>query len=106
MTKDTSLHKYLGLFRGKLDWTLLRGFHVLAKGMDNHDFKASDHKLLYLVVRPCTGRTKKELQGEVEKAYHDGRVPRNFYFSIIKTLVTAMILAYLYVTLRDLYYSY
>lgn len=52
LTKDTTLQGYHGLFKGKLDWTLLRGWRILAKGMDNHHYKWSDHKLLYVVVRP------------------------------------------------------
>lgn len=34
------------LMTGKLDWCLLKGFHVVSKRMGNEDFAASDHKLL------------------------------------------------------------
>lgn len=49
---DTTLHGYGGLYKGKLDWTLLRGLRVMGKGTDNDDFAASDHKLLHVTVRP------------------------------------------------------
>ncbi len=106
MTKDTTLHNYFGMFKGKLDWTLLRGMHVLAKGMDNHDFTASDHKLLYVVVRPCQGRTGEELDEDVRKAYHEGRVlinhTRNFYKSIAMTAVLTSSIVYCLLRLKDL----
>lgn len=54
-TKDTTLQDRWGIYKGKLDWTLLRGWHVLAKGMDNHGYRWSDHKLMYVVVRPAEG---------------------------------------------------
>lgn len=105
MTKDTSLHKYYNMFSGKLDWALLRGFHALAKGMDNHEYKASDHKLLYLVVRPCQGSTEAAFQEDVEKAYHEGRVlinhSRNFYRSIARSLAMTFAFIYIYLFLRD-----
>ena len=39
---------YFGLFQGKLDWILLRGLTPLRKGAGNHDYSASDHKLLWM----------------------------------------------------------
>lgn len=51
--KDTTLQGYHGIYQGKLDWTLLRGWRVLGKGMDNHFYRDSDHKLLYVIIRPC-----------------------------------------------------
>lgn len=54
LSKDTTLQSYRGLYRGKLDWTLLRGWHVLAKGMDNHHYRWSDHKLLYVLLKPVS----------------------------------------------------
>src|SRR5690606_21052694 len=44
---EYTLEGYFGLYRGKLDWMLFKGFNVLSKGTDNDDFSASDHKLLY-----------------------------------------------------------
>lgn len=47
--QDFTLWKARGwFFRGKLDWTLVRGMRVKTKGMDNLDFRASDHRLLWL----------------------------------------------------------
>lgn len=107
VTADTTLHGYAGLFRGKLDWTLMRGMHVLEKGMDNHDLGASDHKLLYVVVRPCEGESGEELQIDVERAYHEGRVPinhsYNFFRSIAGTLITAALLAIIAVFWKNYY---
>lgn len=98
-TKDTTLHSYMGCYRGKLDWTLMRGFHVLAKGMDNHDFSASDHKLLYVVVRACSGKSAKELEQDIEQAYRDGRVltnhSRHYYKSLTRSFLIALIFIYL-----------
>lgn len=59
METDTTLHGYRGLYKGKLDWTLLRGFRVLGRGMDNDDFAASDHKLLHVTVRPVVASEDK-----------------------------------------------
>lgn len=105
MSKDTSLHKYFNIFSGKLDWALLRGFHVLAKGMDNHDFKASDHKLLYVVLRPCFGANERELQRDLQRAYDEGRVlinhGKNFYRSIARSLALTFAFIYIYLFLRD-----
>lgn len=50
--RDTTLSNYRGWFTGKLDWLLLRGFHVFKCDIANHDFSASDHKLLFADVRP------------------------------------------------------
>ena len=36
--------------KGKLDWMLLRDMAVLDKQLANHDFSASDHKLLFVDV--------------------------------------------------------
>jgi endonuclease/exonuclease/phosphatase family metal-dependent hydrolase len=47
---DITLTNYRGLFVGKLDWTLLRGMECVGRGIDNHDYRASDHKLLYVDV--------------------------------------------------------
>lgn len=40
-------------FRGKLDWTLCRSMRIRRHGMLNDDFKASDHKLLWVDVEPA-----------------------------------------------------
>jgi hypothetical protein len=80
---DTTLQSHYGLYTGKLDWTLLRGWHVLSKGMDNHHYQWSDHKLMYVIVRPVEVDESSELgepdefgklcePGEVAyKEYHD-----------------------------------
>lgn len=49
---DTTYQIFRGLYIGKLDWTLLRGFRTIAKGFDNKNYSASDHKLMYVVVKP------------------------------------------------------
>lgn len=52
-SKDMTLHNYHRLYRGKLDWMLLRGWQVLAQGMDDENYQASDHKLLFCLIKPC-----------------------------------------------------
>lgn len=103
--KDTTLHGYFGLFRGKLDWTLLRGFRVLAKGMDNHDLRWSDHKLLYVVVRPCSGATHELLEADAAAAHRDGRALCSHTSSLSRTLlgtaVAASVVAYATLRVRD-----
>ncbi|CAG8463706.1 2623_t:CDS:2 [Ambispora gerdemannii] len=49
---DVTLHlpKYFGLYRAKLDWTLIRGFDVVKRWMGNHDYSASDHKYLMVAL--------------------------------------------------------
>lgn len=49
---DVTLVNVKGLFYGKLDWIFLRGFEVVDKGLDNMDYKYSDHKLLYAIISP------------------------------------------------------
>ncbi len=51
-TSTITLVNYWGLYRGKLDWTLLRGFRVNSKGLKNESYTASDHKLLILEICP------------------------------------------------------
>lgn len=70
LTKDTTLQGYYGLFKGKLDWTLLRGWTILAKGMDNHHYKWSDHKLLYVIVRPMEAADGEDAGKVAYKANH------------------------------------
>ena len=48
----TSLISYFGLYQGKLDWTLVRGFVACQKGSENDDYSASDHKLLWVDLVP------------------------------------------------------
>lgn len=68
---DTTLHGYRGLYKGKLDWTLLRGLRVLGKGTDNDNFTASDHKLLYVTVRPViVPKDEKKEPGKVAYEEH------------------------------------
>lgn len=54
-TSDITLHnpEYLGLFKAKLDWTLLRGFTVLEKSIGNQTYTASDHAYLALSIDRC-----------------------------------------------------
>jgi endonuclease/exonuclease/phosphatase family metal-dependent hydrolase len=71
VTKDTTLQGYSGTFTGKLDWTMLRGWHVLGKGMGNNHYKWSDHKLLYVILRPVL-----DDEGDIGKvAYDEYHVP-------------------------------
>lgn len=96
-SKDTTLHNIYGIFRGKLDWTLIRGFHTLAKGMDNHDFKASDHKLLFVIVRPVKPNPDASaFKREIIQAHNEGRVLINhhriFYRSILGTFASILLL--------------
>lgn len=43
---------YFGLFKAKLDWTLVRCFDVIARWRGNQDYKASDHVYLMVEVVP------------------------------------------------------
>ena len=50
-TRDWTLWHVKGMiFKGKLDWTLVRGTKILNWSMHNLDFAASDHRLLYLEI--------------------------------------------------------
>jgi endonuclease/exonuclease/phosphatase family metal-dependent hydrolase len=52
----TTLQYYKGIaFRGKLDWTLMRGFEVKRLGTANDNYAFSDHKLLWVCVSPLLG---------------------------------------------------
>ena len=52
-TNDITLRHpdYFGLFKAKLDWTLLRGFEVVNRWIGNHDYEASDHKYLMVEIK-------------------------------------------------------
>jgi hypothetical protein len=65
---DFTLESYGGWYRGKLDWTLLRGFRVISRHLDNNDFAASDHKLLVVVVAPIV---VPKGQDPGEQAHHE-----------------------------------
>ncbi|KAG9294806.1 hypothetical protein G9A89_008498 [Geosiphon pyriformis] len=49
---DITLHNpnYLGIYKAKLDWTLVRGFEVINRWMGNDDYSASDHKYLMVAL--------------------------------------------------------
>lgn len=52
----TTLQSYKGLvYKGKLDWTLLRSFAIVDSGTENDHFRFSDHKLLWVIVQPMIG---------------------------------------------------
>lgn len=51
---DNTLSNYRGWYTGKLDWLLLRGFLVKSKGLDNLDYAASDHRLMFVNVDHVT----------------------------------------------------
>ena len=50
--KDITIESYAGWYYGKLDWTLLKGLVCTEKSLGNHDYSASDHKLLFIKVVP------------------------------------------------------
>ena len=52
-TLDNPAWRYFGwsLMKGKLDWMLLRRLTVVSKDLGNHDYSASDHKLLFADVK-------------------------------------------------------
>lgn len=96
MTKDTTLQGYFGLFRGKLDWTLVRGCAVLAKGIDNHLYKWSDHKLLYVLLRPVTLSKEEDVNEDADlqksviigqRAFEGGHVRRNHSREMVTSLL-------------------
>lgn len=43
---ETTLSFWWGMFKGKLDWILVRGIAVIFRDIDNTKYSASDHKLL------------------------------------------------------------
>lgn len=45
---------YFGLFKAKLDWTLLRCLRTVKRVRGNDDYRASDHKYLMVQVVPDT----------------------------------------------------
>ncbi|KAJ8653285.1 hypothetical protein O0I10_011034 [Lichtheimia ornata] len=45
---------YFGLFKAKLDWTLLRCLRTVKRARGNDDYRASDHKYLMVQVVPDT----------------------------------------------------
>lgn len=45
---------YFGLFKAKLDWTLLRCLRTVSRARGNDDYHASDHKYLMVQVVPDT----------------------------------------------------
>lgn len=47
-----TLHSHWGWYEGKLDWMLMRGVRVHSCGQDNQDYAASDHQLLWAIIRP------------------------------------------------------
>lgn len=44
----TTLRSVKGFFNGRLDWTLVRGLRAVDYGLDNHDYRKSDHKLMWV----------------------------------------------------------
>jgi endonuclease/exonuclease/phosphatase family metal-dependent hydrolase len=60
IASDITVQNHAGLYSGKLDWTLCRNFDILEFGMDNHDFSMSDHKMLYVVIKPVNNNYNKE----------------------------------------------
>lgn len=62
-------------YSGKLDWMLMRGWRVIAKGLDNEGYRRSDHKLLWTEVVAFESNEEVE---EVGKAAHD------FYYKFIE----------------------
>lgn len=62
---DMTLSNYKGLYQGKLDWCLLRGFSVLSTEMGNMSYTASDHRLLSVISVP-EGAAVAESLGSVD----------------------------------------
>lgn len=50
----TTLRSVRGIFQGRLDWTLVRGLRTVDYGLDNHDYRTSDHKLLWVELEFVT----------------------------------------------------
>jgi len=61
---DFTLSNHWGIYYGKLDWVLLRGFEVLNKRIDNHKYTASDHKCLIADIKPSESINKKYYRGK------------------------------------------
>jgi len=57
---------YYGLFQGKLDWILLRGDSLRVKRsfLENHDYSASDHKLLCVEVEILSRQQSKDFHDQ------------------------------------------
>lgn len=67
-SKTLEIHGY----SGKLDWMLLRGWRVIANGLDNEGYRRSDHKLLWTeVVAFDDSDVSGDNGGDVGKAAHD-----------------------------------
>jgi len=94
INKDTTLQGYCGIFCGKLDWTLLRGFQVIGKGMDNHGYSASDHKLLYVIVRPIMLEDQTDPgRHAYQKQHHIINHQKEYISSLMWTGLTTVLLA-------------
>jgi len=89
--KDITLHnkQYFGLFYGKLDWLLVRGFDVTAKGSGNHDYSASDHKSLYVDVFATNIYARKYAKQVVQRT--------ELYFAKLLLVTIIVLLLALYV---------
>lgn len=70
----TTLQNYKGLFKGKLDWTLCRAFDVLDQGLSNDTYKASDHKLLWLLVKPIKNPSEDKLKTLLHATFNPPRI--------------------------------
>ena len=46
----TTLRSARGFFQGRLDWTLVRAMRAVDYGLDNHDYRKSDHKLMWVLL--------------------------------------------------------
>jgi hypothetical protein len=97
--KDTTLQAAFGLFKGKLDWMLLRGLYVRLQGMSNLDFKSSDHRLLYCVLEPVVEANNRD-PGRL--AYAEGHIGINWRRnSIAKTATIVFLLSFLILIWRQ-----
>lgn len=94
---DTTLRAISGLYSGKLDWTLLRGWLVKSKGMSNMNYKISDHRLLYVNISIFPTNTGED-PGIL--AYMQGFRKFNIYRGCVLRLLILIILLLIFLSTR------
>lgn len=76
---DMTLSNYCGLFQGKLDWCLFRGFHVKSYSMANINYEASDHRLLCVLVEPLLLQDCADPGPAALQTFHEQHDCKNIY---------------------------
>jgi hypothetical protein len=87
-----TLENYKGWYWGKLDWVLLRGFRPVDKGLDNLDYRASDHRLLWVDVTQDVDN--RWANAEIMK--HNGKGSNKLLYYFITICIFVLVLSSLF----------